>query len=287
MSLIDGQKMEDKINMKRLAMNFLTVLLAVMLITSCARSSDNPKDPKDPKQILEKTVEKYRELVKKDGKGVKSMEAKVSIKGGGQLPMGDSGSMPLDVDAIVEVYVSQPHNLYIDISGNLGNAKFIVSGKEKPTATIMLPSTKQFATIDVPEQIKEQIDKAQEPKEDPQEPDPMEEFWKKAILEYDGTENLKIGKAHKIIIKPKDPTEKGYLTAYILDGKWDPARLEVTEEGGSNIVIEFEKLELNAKIPDEKFVPDTEGYTEVTQQTIVGSIMMQVMSSMMQKSTEE
>lgn len=274
--------------MKKFAMNFLTVFLAVMLITSCAKSSDNPKDPKDPKQILEKTVEKYRELAKKDGKGVKSMEAKVSIKGGGQLPMGDSGSMPLDIDAIVEIYVSQPHNLYLDISGNLGNAKFIVSGKEKPTATIMLPATKQFATMDVPDQIKKQIDKAQEPEEvDSQEPDSMEDLWKQVILEYDGTENLKIGKAHKIMIKPKDPAEKSFLTVYILDGKWDPARLEITEEEGSNLLIEFEKLELDAKIPDEKFVPDTEGYTEVTQQTIFGSIMMQIMSSMMQKSTEE
>lgn len=285
MSLIDGHKMEDRIDMKKFALNCLTVFLAVVLITSCAKSSDNPKDPK---QILEKTVEKYRELVKKDGKGVKSMEAKVSIKGGGQLPMGDSGSMPLDIDAIVEIYVSQPHNLYIDISGNLGNARFIVSGKEKPTATIMLPGTKQFATMDVPDQIKKQIDKAQEPEEaDSQEPDSMEELWKQVILEYDGTENLKIGKAHKIIIKPKDPAEKSFLTAYILDGKWDPARLEITEEGGSNLLVEFEKLELNAKIPDEKFVPDTEGYTEVTQQAITASIMMQIMSSMMQKSTEE
>lgn len=285
MSLIDGHKMEDRIDMKKFALNSLTVFLAVVLITSCAKSSDNPKDPK---QILEKTVEKYRELVKKDGKGVKSMEAKVSIKGGGQLPMGDSGSMPLDIDAIVEIYVSQPHNLYIDISGNLGNARFIVSGKEKPTATIMLPGTKQFATMDVPDQIKKQIDKAQEPEEaDSQEPDSMEELWKQVILEYDGTENLKIGKAHKIIIKPKDPAEKSFLTAYILDGKWDPARLEITEEGGSNLLVEFEKLELNAKIPDEKFVPDTEGYTEVTQQAITASIMMQIMSSMMQKSTEE
>jgi hypothetical protein len=284
MSLIDGHKMEDRIDMKKFALNSLTVFLAVVLITSCAKSSDNPKDPK---QILEKTVEKYRELVKKDGKGVKSMEAKVSIKGGGQLPMGDSGSMPLDIDAIVEIYVSQPHNLYLDISGNLGNARFIVSGKEKPTATIMLPATKQFATMDVPDQIKKQIDEAQEPKEDPQEPDSMEDLWKQVILEYDGTENLKIGKAQKIIIKPKDPAEKSFLTAYILDGKWDPARLEITEEEGSNLLIEFEKLELNAKIPDGKFVPDTEGYTEVTQQTIFGSIMMQIMSSMMQKSTEE
>lgn len=285
MSLIDGHKMEDRIDMKKFALNCLTVFLAVVLITSCAKSSDNPKDPK---QILEKTVEKYRELVKKDGKGVKSMEAKVSIKGGGQLPMGDSGSMPLDIDAIVEIYVSQPHNLYIDISGNLGNARFVVSGKEKPTATIMLPGTKQFATMDVPDQIKKQIDKAQEPEEaDSQEPDSMEELWKQVILEYDGTENLKIGKAHKIIIKPKDPAEKSFLTAYILDGKWDPARLEITEEGGSNLLVEFEKLELNAKIPDEKFVPDTEGYTEVTQQAITASIMMQIMSSMMQKSTEE
>ncbi len=281
MSLIDGHEMEDRIDMKRFAMNFLTVFLAVMLITSCAKSSDNPKEPKDPKQILEKTVEKYR-------KSVKSMEAKVSIKGGGQLPMGEGGSMPLDIDAMVEVYVSKPHNLYIDISGNLGNARFIVSGKEKPTATIMLPGTKQFATMDVPERIEKWGDSVLEPKEkDPQEPDSIEDLWKQVILEYDGTENLKTGKAHKIIIKPKDPAEKSSLIAYILDGKWDPARLEVNGEGGSNLLLEFEKLEFDVKIPDEKFVPDTEEYTEVTQQTIAASIMMQIMSSMMQKSTEE
>jgi outer membrane lipoprotein-sorting protein len=202
--------------------------------------------------------------------------------------MGEGGSMPLDIDAMVEVYISKPHNLYIGISGNLGNARLIVSGKEKSTATIVLPGTKQFTTMNVPERIKKQIDVFQEPKEkDAQEPDPTEDLWKQVILEYDGTENLKTGKAHKIIIKPKDPAEKSSLIAHILDGKWDPARLEITEEEGSNLLLEFEKLEFDTKIPDEKFVPDTEGYTEVTQETIVGSIMMQIMSSMMQKSTEE
>lgn len=267
----------------KFAKNILFIFLASMLIMSCSESAVKSGDPKDAKEILKKTIDKYIDLIKEDGKKVKSVEAKVSIKGGGQLPMGESGGMPLDIDANIDIYASKPRNLYLEISGNLGNARVVISGKEEQTATLMLPGMKQFATMDVPEQLTKEIEEAQ----DPQANDRMEEFWKQVILEYEGTENLEAGKAHKIIIKPKDPVEKSFITVYILDGKWDPARLEFSEEGGSNLLVDFEKLEVNTKIPDERFVPDTEGYTEVSQQQITTAIMMQIMSSMMQKSAEE
>jgi outer membrane lipoprotein-sorting protein len=269
--------------MKNFPKNLLTVFLVFALAASCISVVYSQESSEEAKQILEKTYRKYSDLFKKDGKGLKSIVTKISIKGSSQMPMGDSGSMPLDVDATVEIYFARPYYLNLGILGNLGNAKIIVAGKEKVTANIFLPSTKQFAAIDVP---REAIQRMQA--DDPQKPDRMEEFWKEVILTYEGTESTKAGKAHKINIKPKDTSEKSFVTAYILDGKWDPARLEISDpEEGGKLVIEFEKLELNIDIPDERFVPDTEGYTQISDKDLTTAVMMQIMGAMMQQGKEE
>jgi len=269
--------------MKNLTKNLLAFFLVFALAASCISIAYSQGSSEKAKQILERAFQKYRDLFKKDARGLNSVAAKISIKGGGEMPMGESGDMSLDVDATVEIYAARPHNLYLDISGNLGNAKLAVTGKEKVTATIILPSTKQFATIDVPQKV---LQEAQEG--DPQEPERIKEFWEEVILTYEGTENIKAGKAHKITIKPKDPAEKSFVTAHILDDRWDPARFEINDpEEGNKLVVEFEKLELNINIPDERFVPDTQGYTQVSDKDITTAIMMQIMTAVMQQSKEE
>ena len=265
--------------MKNFAKNLLTIFLVFVLAASCVSVVYSQESSEKAKQILEKTYRKYSDLLKKDGEGLKSVAAKISIKGSGQMPMGDSGSMPLDVDATVEIYFARPHYLHLGISGNLGNFKIVVAGKEKVTATIILPGTEQFATIDVPQQVIQEMQK-----DEPQKPDRMEEFWKKVVLAYEGTQSTKAGKAHKITIKPKDPSEKSFVTAYILDDKWNPARFEINDpEEGSKLVIEFEKLELNINIPDERFVQDTEGHTQISDKDLTAAIMMQIMAAVMQQ----
>jgi len=265
--------------MKQFARKFSTALLVVALIVSCASAVYSEESSEKAKNILEKTVKKYGDMFKEDAEGVKSIAAKISIKGGTQVPMGDSGSMPMDINAGIEVYVSRPNNLYLAISGNLGNANIVVSGDEAVTATLILPTTMQFATMDVPEDVVKTAKK----EETEEEPFDMEDLWKDAVVTYEGTEKVTAGKAHKIKIKSNDPADKGSVNVYILDNKWDPARLEINDEEGGTIVVDFEKLEVNAKIPDSKFVPNTEGYTEVSQKDITTVIMMQVMGAMMQQ----
>jgi len=269
--------------MKNFPKSLLAIFLVFALAVSCISAVYSQESSEEAKQILEKTFQKYRDLFRKDGKGLNSIEAQISIKGGGQMPMGGSDSMPLDVDATVEIYAARPHQLYLSISGNLGNAKIAVAGKEKVTATIVLPSTKQFAVIDVPEKTIQRMEK-----DDPQEPDRMEEFWKEVIVVHEGTQTTEAGKAHKITAKPKDPSEETFITAYILDNKWDPVRLEVNDpEEGSKLVIEFGNLELNIDIPDERFVLDTKGYTQVSDKDLTTAIMMQIMTAVMQQGKEE
>ena len=136
--------------MKKLAKNLLTTLL-VFALTASLVSAVSAASSDKAKEIIEKVAKKYGDMLKKDGKDMKSFEAKISIKGGGQVPMGEGGGMPLSVDAAIEIYVAKPHNLYLEISGNLGNAIVVVGGKDKVTATIMLTGTKQYATMDVPD----------------------------------------------------------------------------------------------------------------------------------------
>ncbi|MBM3211873.1 hypothetical protein FJZ33_06630 [Candidatus Poribacteria bacterium] len=261
----------------RVLKNFTVVFLVFILATACARSANN--SPEKAKEIMEKSFQKYSDLLEKDGKNYKSLALKATIKGKGEFPMGDTeNKMPITLDSVVEAYYVKPGNMNIEISGNLGNAKIIATNKEKDTATIILPGIKQFATISLPKQLSQQ---AQEP--NPNEPDRMEKFFQSSILEYLGTEKTKSGKAHKILIKSSEPNDKGTITAYILDRKWDPARFDINNSEGGLIAIEFERLEFNANVPDSKFVPDTAGFTKVNNQQITAAIMMQLMSSMMQQ----
>lgn len=264
--------------MKKLAKNLLTTLLVFALTASLISAVYSQESSDKAKQILEKTVKKYTDMIKESG-DMKSFAAKLSIKGGGQIPMG--GGMPLGVDIAIEIYVAKPHNLYLDLSGNLGNATVVVGGKEEITATIMLSGTKQFATMAVPiEAIKKIQEEADE--EDPEKPEKMEELWEALILGYEGTENVKAGKAHKITITPRDSAEKGSIIVYILDGKWDPARIEIVSEK-ANGIIEFDMLEINAKISDDRFVPNTAGYTPISEKDLKTALMMLLMTAMMQQ----
>ena len=255
---------------------FVAAIAALCASIVCAEDS-----AEKAREVLENVAEKYRNLLEKDGAGLKSLAAKVSVKGGGQMPMGASGgTMPLELDLSIELYVVQPGNLYLDISGNLGSAAVVLGGEERKTATIILPHAKQFATVDLPENF---MQPAQEG--DPEEPD-EEDFWEKVVLAYEGKQSMEAGAAHKINIKPKDSTdasEESSITVYILDGKWDPVRLEANSPEGDGAVIDFEKLELNAQIPDERFVADTGEYAMVPGRELLSTVLMQIMSTMMQK----
>ena len=274
----------------KFASAFFTILFVISAAASCGGASKKSDTPKSAREILEKTYKKYSKLVEKDGDGIHSLEAKISIKGAAEIPTPGSSTMPLDVDLMLELFVKNPQKVYLDVSGNIGSARLIVPGNDnkdkKSRGALMLPNTKQFAYFDVPDKVMEKIE---EPKPEQKEEAKQErDIWENAILEYDGTQNMKAGKAHKIIIKSKDPSEKNHVIAYILDGKWDPVRLEVVgESGNSALVIDFEKLVPNARIPDSKFVLDPQGYTEVTQQQISTLVMMQIMASMMQKEKQQ
>jgi len=240
-----------------------------MLIASCAFSQQASEKAK---QIMERTLQKYSALFKEDGKGIKSMASRLSIKGGGQMKMGSSGSMPLDIDMAIDIYAAQPQRLRFDISGNLGNAQLIVIGN-KPilTATMILPITKQFTTLSLSGKLTE-----------PMLTDNREAVWKGTILTYIGMENLKEGKAHKINLRSTKPSDKSSVTVYVLDKKWDPIRFDINDPKSGNYTIEVEKLELNVSIPGEKFEPDIKGYTRISTQQLGTVIMMQIMAATMQ-----
>ncbi|MBD3182647.1 hypothetical protein GF312_10165 [Candidatus Poribacteria bacterium] len=264
--------------------SIIVLISLFMLLISCSNSGKS-KTPESAREILEKTYDKYSDLFKNDAKELKTIDAKITVKGGANLPMGEGGEMPMEIDVALEMKAKQPQMFYLDISGNLGNAILVASGKDgetgKPKATLMLPSTKQFAVLDAPDNFMNQI-----PEDEQEEEQKKEEILEKAILEHEGMVNLKNGRAHKIIIKSKNPSENSHVVVYILDKKWDPARLEMYEAGENKAVVEFEKLDLNKNISDREFMPNTEGYKEVTQNQIVTIIMMQVMASMMQKGQE-
>ena len=161
----------------------------------------------------------------------------------------------------------------------------MVGGEEKVTATVILKGTNQFAVIDIPQDALKDIQKEEEVV-DVGETERMEEFWKSVTVGYEGTENLKAGKAHKITLKPNDPEEKGSAIIHILDGKGDPARIEVVAEEG-NAVIEFDMLEVNKDIPADKFVPQTAGMTPISQKDLTTALMMQLMTAMMQQGSQQ
>ena len=263
--------------MGKLTKSLSIITLALVLTAFCVSAVYSEESSEKAKQILEKTFNKYMDLIKKDGEGVESVAAKLSLKGGGDFPMGDD-TMPLDLDVVLEIYVRRPRDFFISIAGNLGNAAVVVSGERKQV-TVLLPNTKQFANLDVPEDA---FDVEPEVEDEPQVEPRIEELWEQAVVLYEGMEDTKAGNAHKITLKSIDTPDEGVVTVHILDGKWDPARLAFSKPEEADLVLEIEKLELNQEISDDKFVPDTAGYTEVTQEQLTTLIMMQVMGAMMQ-----
>ncbi len=78
-------------------------------------------------------------------------------------------------------------------------------------------------------------------------------------------------RAEKYLVSDGEVTERRELL-----------RVDINVEEKLNVVVEFEKLEINEKVPASQFVPNTEGYTEISQDELGTVIMMQVMSAMMQ-----
>jgi len=267
--------------MKKFAKNFLTALL-VFALTASLVSAVSADSSDEAKRIIGKVVDKYSDVMKKDGKDMKSFEAEISIKGGGQVPMGEGGGMPLSVDANLKIFVAKPHNLYLELTGNLGNAIVVVGGKDKVTATIMLTGTKQYATMDVPDNA---IKEFQQEESVTEEPGKMEDFYKAVTLSYEGTEKVAAGKAHKIVIDPQDSAEKASITVYILDGKWDPVKF-VIKSDEANAVIEFIKMKMNPKINPLQFVAQIAGYTLISEKDLTTALMMMLMTAMMQQAQQ-
>lgn len=262
--------------MRKLTRHLSTIMVIFVLTIFCA-SVIHAASPDKARDILGKTYDKYSGLLKKDGKKIESVAAKIKVKGGGELPMGDGGA-PLNIDAVLEVYFKQPHNLYLALSGNLGSAIFIVSGEDKKVGTVILPTTNQFARIDIPEEVMEKTE-VEEDEEMPK----IDDLLKDAELSYEGTEKLELGKAHKIKISSKDPKDEGSATVYILDKKWDPVQIDVKgDEGG--VSIDFGEVKINSKVSKKQFIPDTAKLSEITQDQLTTVIMMQIMGAMMQQS---
>ena len=96
--------------MKKSLKNLSTLFLVLVMTVSCIAVAYSQESSEKAKQIVEKTFQKYSDLLKKDGKSLNSVAVKLSIKGSGQIPMGGSGNMPLDIDVIVELYAARPHH---------------------------------------------------------------------------------------------------------------------------------------------------------------------------------
>ncbi len=88
---------------KSLSIITLVLMIATLCVSAvCAQESDEKA-----KQILEKVFNKYVDLIKKDGEGIKTVAAKLSLKGDANMPM---GNMPLNLDVVLEIYVERPGN---------------------------------------------------------------------------------------------------------------------------------------------------------------------------------
>jgi outer membrane lipoprotein-sorting protein len=254
---------------------YLYVISIIIIIS--ASSVYSQESQQKAKMILDKFFQKYDALFKVDMKGVNSAVCKMSIKGSGRIDtMKQAGNMqgtpPLIVDAKIELYVAQPNKMFFNITGNLGNVAIVIPDKKPLTATALFPVTKQFATFAVPEKIFGGI-----------KPYNRDKFWQETVLSYGGLQTTKQGKAHKIVMKSTKPSIKETTTVYILDNKWDPVRVEVNDPVGGNTIVDFEQIMLNTAIPAEKFMPNTKGFTQVSQEQLTSLIVMNMMTSNMQK----
>ena len=253
---------------------FLLISMLMSFYTSIGYSqTSSPK----AKMILGKFFQKYDALFTDGMKGINSAVCKLSIKGAGRINTGKQsgnvpGNVPLLIDTKMELYVAQPNKMFFNLTGNLGNVTIVIPDKKPLTATALFPNMKQFAIFSVPEKIFGGI-----------KPLNREKFWQETILSYGGLQTTKQGKAHRIIMKSTKPSQKETTNIYILDNKWDPVLIEVNDPVGGNTTVEFEQIMLNARIPIEKFVPNTSGYTQVSKEQLSSLIMMNMMSANMQK----
>jgi outer membrane lipoprotein-sorting protein len=263
-----------QINRKALNLLLTIVLITTFLASVCYSQDSSQK----ARSILEKMFKKYDALFAEDMKGINSSVAqrnvsaiaKMSIKGQGRLDPRSTTTPPLLMDAKIELYVTQPNKIFLNITGNMGDIQIVIPDKKPMTATTILPSTKQFATMPVPQSTFRGF-----------QPQSREKFWLETNLTYGGTQMMKQGKVHKIIMKSTNPKLKETSIAYILDQKWDPVRFEVNDPVGGNTIVDFDEISLNAVIPPDKFIPKTSGFTQVSKEQFTGLIMMQILTSTM------
>ncbi len=246
------------------------IVISLLSIQSTTTYADQSSDT--AKMILEKTLDKYDGLFSKNHNGIESISSKLLIKGGRNINMGNSGNMTVDLDLSVDLYAEQPNKFFLDISGNLGKAQVFLEREDFNLATIILPTIKQFTIINVPERIGKRYHNLQSI-------EGRENIMKNSTLEYNGTQNFKAGKVHKITIKQASPSGQSSTVFYILDKKWDPIRIELADPQGMVVTIDIEKLNSKTKIPKEKFIPNTNGYTQIAPQQLTSAIMMQIMAS--------
>ena len=252
----------------------ISIVVLVLGTVTLAYPLDEASSAK-AREILEKVLLKYDGLFRDDGKGIKSVASRLSIKGDMSTKAGNTGSNMLNIDVSVELYASQPNSYYMNVSGNLGNLLIVIPDKKPLMATLVLPNTRQFATMNFPEKNARSFEKLQSERD-------RNQMWKDLILEYEGIQDMKSGKAHRIKVRSKKPSNKQITTFYILDKRWDPVRIEMDDPTRARFVIDIDKLEFNGKIPAEQFTTETKGYTKITQQQVTAALMMQIMSAAMQ-----
>jgi hypothetical protein len=245
----------------------IVVLFTILSVSVCYSQNSSSK----AKSILEKTFRKYDALFSDEIKGVNSAIIKMSIKGEGRINPNAKLSPPLLLDTKLDIYAVQSNKMFIDVTGNLGNIQIVLPGKMPIIATAILPATKQFTTIQVPQKVFRGL-----------QPKDRERFWIETNVTYGGLLTIKQKQVHKIIMKPNDPKQKGNTVVYILDRVWDPIKYEINDPVGGNTVVNFDEIRFDVDIPLDKFEPKTSGYTQVTKEQFTGLVMMQMMTSTMQ-----
>lgn len=256
--------------MGKFVRSFLILIVASMFITLFNSAVLSQQSSEKARQILEKTFEKYGDLFKENGKGLWSVVSKLSIKSKANVAKSERTS--IDLNAMVELYIMKPYNFFLNIAGGSGSVQIVIPGKKPLVATAILPVTKQFTTVTISEKAFKGIQLSD-----------REKFWEGIILNYYGIQNTKAGKAHKINMRSRKPSEKGSSTIYILDEKWDPVRLEINDPASGSTVIELEELKLNMNIPREKFVPKVKGYTQISGSQLTINAIMQMIAPAAQK----
>lgn len=246
------------------------VLLSATILSSTVNAQESSHKAK---LVLEKFFNKYEKLFLDGTKETNSIICKMSIKGISKFETNkSSANTPLLIDTKAELYASNPNKMLINFKGNMGNIIIVISGERPISALTLFPDSKQFATIKISERIFGGIKPAN-----------RENFWRENILTYAGSINTIQGKANKIIVKSIKPTEKETITIHILEGKWDPLRIEYSNPKSGSTVINFDQIQFDARIPPEKFIPNTRGYTQVSKEQAAGIIMMNIIAGNMVK----